>query len=128
MRDLLRLIVFLVGSAATGMAVACSWVPMSVDQALFAKAIAIGKVVDEQVVDSMPGGEFRRSRSVTVALVENLRGSIQFPVRSGISCGSSYAPVGSRVVVVLVEPGLYGVVEATDTFERELRVKVKSAR
>jgi len=95
--------------------------PAGLEEVVASKAVAIGKIVDEKIRESAPGEEYYRSRSVTAALVQPLKGSIPFPVQSGISCGAGYAPLGSRVIVFMVEPGLYGVVESTPDFERRLR-------
>jgi len=124
MAKTLQLVVLLLGLMCGPAAFACSWVPASIDEVAAARAIAIGKVVDERIRETPPGEEYYRSRSVVAQLLQPLRGSIHFPVRSAISCGSSYAPVGSRVIVYMIEPGLYGVVEATPELERLLRKKL----
>ncbi len=54
----------------------------------------------------------------------------EFPasVKVATSCGLTYAPKDSRVVVFYSEPDIYGVWEARNGFESAVRVAIADAR
>jgi len=107
-------------------AAACSFLFPSPEEAASAQSVAIGKVISEKIAESAPGEEYQRSRSVTVSVTHQLKGSMPAIVRSGISCGLAYAPVDSRVIVYMLEPGVFGVVEVVGDYERDVRAKLRA--
>jgi hypothetical protein len=127
MKQSLRLSLFFITIVLAAPATACSLILPGPEHAVSAQAVAIGKVVSEKIVESMPDEEYARSRSVTVLVTHQLKGLMPATVRSGISCGLGYAPVHSRVVVYMEAPGVFGVVEADGDYERAVRAKLRAA-
>jgi hypothetical protein len=119
-----QFLVLLVGTACSQPGHACSWVPTPLEDVAASQAIAIGKVVGEDIRESSPGDRHYRSRSVFVEAVEPLKGSIPHSVESTVACGADHPAVGSRVIVYRVEPGHYAFVEPIRDFERRLRERL----
>ncbi len=90
--------------------------------------IAVGVVTSEHVTEHSDSGGYRSSRSVTVRVESVLAGEFPASVRVATSCGLTYAPKDSRVVVFYSEPNIYGVWEAGNGFESAVRGVIANAR
>jgi len=128
MGTFMRLVVAFTGFAAFGLAFACSSVPISAVEMASAPAVSIGKIVREQVQETAPGQEYRRSRTVIVRIRQKLKGSMPVQVRVGISCGDRTPPIGSRVIVAMMEPGIFALALAGDGFEQSVRQQLRLDR
>lgn len=107
---------------------ACSFVPPHPTQVASMPGIAVGVVTSEHVTEYSDSGGYRSSRSVTVRIDSVLAGEFPTSVKVATSCGRTYAPKDSRVVVFYSEPGIYGVWEARKGFESAVRVAIAYAR
>ena len=114
--------------AISGLAFACSSIPTTPDEIASAPAVSIGEVVEEQVQESARDEEFHRSRTAIVQVTQKLKGAMPTRVRVSVSCGDNYAPVGSRVVVAMMEPGVFTLNLAAGGFEQSVRQKLRLAR
>lgn len=107
---------------------ACSFVPPHPTQVASMPGIAVGVVTSEHVTEHSDSGGYRSCRSVTVRVDSVLAGEFSASVRVATSCGLTYAPKVSRVVVFYSEAGIYGVWEAGNGFESAVRGVISNAR
>ena len=114
--------------AIFGTALACSSVPISPREIASAPAVSIGMVVGERIRESAPGEEYYRSRTAIVQVTQRLKGSMPSQVLVGISCGSGYAPAGTRVVVAMMEPNIFGLSVSEHGFEQAVLTELRLAR